>query len=255
MNYNRRQKPSKTDNLLLIGRNPIVEAIEDGKEIEKIFINATLRGEFEKEIRQLSKTYNIPVVKVPPEKLNFLANNQNHQGILAYVSPVKFQKLAEVIPHIYAEGKMPSFVILEGVSDVRNLAAIARSALVMGIDALVITAKNTARINEETVKISAGAILKIPVCREKNMFDVIETLQSNGIKIYATDLREATPIHQADFNLPMAFILGDEHLGVTPESIKASDERIKIPQPIDFDSLNVSVAAGVIMYEMVRQRQ
>ncbi len=253
--YHNNPHKAKTDlSLLLIGRNPIVEAIRAGKELEKIFIQNNLRGETEKEIRQLSKEFNIPLVKVPQEKLNTLSANKNHQGILAFISPVKFQQLSDVLPHVFSEGKSPCIFVLESVSDVRNLAAISRSAYVMGIDAIVITAKNSARINEDTVKISAGAILNIPVCREKNMIEVIKILKENGIKIFATDLKGATSINNVDFNTPSAIVMGDEHSGVTLETLREADEKIKIPQTGDFDSLNVSVAAGIIMYEIVKQR-
>jgi 23S rRNA (guanosine2251-2'-O)-methyltransferase len=254
MQYYKENKSKPDPALILIGRNPIVEAIKDGKEIEKIFIQANLRGEYEKEIRHLSKDLNIPLVKVPPEKLNALSGNKNHQGILAFISPIKFQQLSDVIPHIFGEGKTPCIFILESVSDVRNLAAISRSAYVMGVDAIVITSKNSARINEDTVKISAGAILNIPVCREKNMIEVLKILKENGIKIFSTDLTEATPVDKVDFNIPCAVVMGDEHSGVTLETLRESDERIKIPQYSDFDSLNVSVAAGIIMYEVGKQR-
>ncbi len=252
-NHNNKSKPDPS--LMLIGRNPIVEAIKAGKELEKVFIQANLRGEYEKEIRQLTKEYNIPLVKVPQEKLNSLASNKNHQGILAFISPIKFQLLSDVLPHVFSDGKSPCIVVLESVSDVRNLAAIARSAYVMGIDAIVITSKNCARINEDTVKISAGAILNIPVCREKNMIEVIKILKDNGLKIFATDLKGAKSIDSVDFNLPCAIVMGDEHSGVTLETLREADEKIKIPQVSDFDSLNVSVAAGIIMYEIVKQRQ
>jgi 23S rRNA (guanosine2251-2'-O)-methyltransferase len=250
-----KKQNSIDQSLLLMGRNPIVEAVKEGKEIEKIFIQNQLRGEYEKEIRQLSKQGNIPLVKVPIEKLNALTGNKNHQGIAAFISPIKFQSLSDVLPQVFANGKTPLIVVLESVSDVRNLAAISRTALVMGADALVITSKNSARINEETVKISAGAILDIPVCREKNMFEVVDILQDNGIMIYATDLKGSTSIEKVDFNLPSAIIMGDEHQGVTNEILKLSDEKIKIPQYANFDSLNVSVAAGIILYEVNRQRR
>lgn len=253
--YHQKSKPVKQDtSLMLIGRNPILEAIESGKEIEKIFVQANLKGEIEKEIRHLSKEHNIPLVKVPLEKLNTLSNQNKHQGLLAFISPIKFQKLDDVIAQLFTEGKTPSFMVLESVSDVRNLAAIVRSAYVLGFHALVISSKNTARINEETVKISAGAILNLPVCREKNMIEIIDTLKQNGIKIFATDLQGSKPVHDCDYDLPLAIIMGDEHSGVTLETLREADEKIKIPQYGDFDSLNVSVAAGIIMYEVSRQR-
>ncbi|MBK8700983.1 MAG: 23S rRNA (guanosine(2251)-2'-O)-methyltransferase RlmB [Saprospiraceae bacterium] len=250
-----KSKDQPAQGLVILGKNSVLEAIREGKEIEKIFIQNNLRGEFEKEIRSLSRDLNIPLVKVPLEKLNQLTQSNRHQGVIAYVSPVKFQSLADLVPHLFDHAKSPCLLVLEGVSDVRNLAAIARSAHVMGVDALVITSKNIARINEETVRISAGAILNIPVCRERNMFEVIDILKNNGIRIFATDLKGSTAIDQVDFTGPLAIVMGDEHHGVTLETLRAADEKIKIPQATDFDSLNVSVATGMVLYEITRQRQ
>jgi 23S rRNA (guanosine2251-2'-O)-methyltransferase len=248
------QRQNQPQNLLLIGRNPIIEAIQQGKEIEKVFVNNQLRGEVEKELRQACKDHDIPQVKVPIEKINALVGNKNHQGVIAFISPVVFQELEDVISHVFSDGRAPLLIVLESVSDVRNLAAISRSALVLGADAVVITAKNSARINEDTVKVSAGAILNIPVCRPKNMLEVIRILKDNGIKIYSTDLNGAIAVHEANFSEPAAIVMGDEHSGVTLETLRASDEKIKIPQIAEFDSLNVSVAAGIILYEAMKQR-
>jgi 23S rRNA (guanosine2251-2'-O)-methyltransferase len=247
-------RQNQGQNLILIGRNPIIEAIQQGKEIEKVFVNNQLRGEVEKELRQACKDHGIPQVKVPIEKINSLVGNKNHQGIIAFISPVVFQELEDVISHVFNDGRAPLIIVLESVSDVRNLAAISRSALVLGADAVVITAKNSARINEDTVKVSAGAILNIPVCRPKNMLEVIRILKDNGIKIYSTDLNGAIPVQDANFTEPVAIVMGDEHSGVTLETLRASDEKIKIPQIAEFDSLNVSVAAGIILYEAMKQR-
>jgi 23S rRNA (guanosine2251-2'-O)-methyltransferase len=248
-------KQSNQDNsLILIGRNPIIEAIKQGKEIEKVFVNNQMRGEVEKELRQICKDYEIPQVKVPVEKINALVGNKNHQGIIAFISPIVFQELEDVINHVFNDGRSPLIIVLESVSDVRNLAAISRSALVLGADAVVITSKNSARINEDTVKISAGAILNIPVCRPKNMLEVIRILKDNGIKIFATDLKGSIPINHANFTEPCAIVMGDEHSGVTLETLRASDQKIIIPQVSDFDSLNVSVAAGILLYECMKQR-
>jgi 23S rRNA (guanosine2251-2'-O)-methyltransferase len=252
---NHHNKGNNPAHLMLIGRNPIIEAVKEGKEIEKIFVNNQLRGEYEKEIRQLAKENEIPLVKVPIEKINSLAANKNHQGILAFISPVIFQDLDDVLAHAFATHGNPFVIVLESVSDVRNLAAISRSALIMGADCVVVTTKNCARINEDTVKISAGAILNIPIVREKNMGEVIRKLKDNGIKIFSTDLKEAQEIGDVDFNLPCAVIMGDEHNGVALETLRASDTNIKIPQYAEFDSLNVSVATGIILYEVRRQRK
>jgi 23S rRNA (guanosine2251-2'-O)-methyltransferase len=245
---------SPKDVSAIVGRNPVYEAIVNGKEIEKVYILSDLRGEYEKKIRQITKDKLIPLVKVPAEKLNKLCNHPNHQGIVAMISPVQYQKIEEVIAHTFDQGKNPLIIVLESISDVRNLGAISRSAYVMGVDAIVTTTKNAAQINEDTVKISAGAILNIPICREKNMLEVLRILKESGIKILSTDLKGAVDITHTDLTIPIAIIMGDEHNGVTFETLKASDEKIKIPQASDFDSLNVSVAAGIIMYEVQRQR-
>lgn len=240
---------------LIYGRNPIVEAIKKGNEFEKIYIQDSMRGETEKEIRSLCKEYNIPLSRVPTEKLNYLSRNQNHQGLIGSISPIIYQNLDLILAHVYEQGRNPLIVVLEGVSDVRNLGAIARSALLFGADALVFTAKNNASINADTIKSSAGAILQIPVCREKNMMTIIDLIQSYGVKILATDLQGASYIGEVNLTEPIAIIMGAEEKGVTLETLRRSDQRIKIPQQTDFDSLNVSVAAGVILYETLRQRK
>ena len=250
----RHQRKNKEAEDIIIGRNPVVEAIKKGYEIEKIIIQDTIRGEFEKEIRGLCKELGIPLSKAPTEKLNFITGRKNHQGIVGFISPIKFQKLEDIIAMAFAEGKNPSVMVLEGVSDVRNLAAIARSALVFGFDALVITSKNRARINADAVKASAGAILKIPVCREKNMISIFEILSVNGIKSFATDLAADNFIGASDLTGPSAIVMGSEEKGLSLETKRMSSQLVKIPQASDFDSLNVSVAAGIIMYELNRQR-
>lgn len=240
---------------LIYGRNPIVEAINEGKEFEKIYIQDSMRGETEKEIRALCKEFNIPLSRVPTEKLNYLSRNQNHQGLIGSISPIIYQNLDLILAHVYEQGRNPLIMVLEGVSDVRNLGAIARSALLFGADALVFTAKNNASINADTIKASAGAILQIPVCREKNMMSILDLIQSYGLKILATDLQGASFIGDVNLSEPIAIIMGAEEKGVTLETLRRSDQRIKIPQQSNFDSLNVSVAAGVILYETARQRQ
>lgn len=247
-------KQNNDSSEIIFGRNPIVEAIKQGKAVDKIIILDTLRGEFEKEVRHLSKEHNIPLSKAPQGKLNQLTNGQNHQGILAFISPISFQSLEDVLQLCFAEGRNPLIMVLEGVSDVRNLAAIARSAHVFGADAIVMTSKKSAAINGDTVKISAGAILKIPVCREKNMIAIIDILKNNGITTAATNLHDAVELGSCDFTTPLAIVMGAEGDGVTYETSKMVDYNVKIPQQSSFDSLNVSVAAGIVLYECARQR-
>lgn len=244
----------ETDNIIF-GRHPVMEAILHNKEIDKILLADNLRGEFEKEIRNLVKEKNIPLSKVPPVKLNQLANKQNHQGILAFISAVEFQNLDDIIAKSFSDGRNPLILVLESVTDVRNFAAIARSALVFDADALVITSKKSAALGGDAVKSSAGAILKIPICREKNMISTIDKLRNNGISIYSTALSpQAESIHKADLTVPLAVVMGGEGEGVTLETIRASDKLLIIPQVAEFDSLNVSVAAGIVLYEINRQR-
>jgi len=240
---------------IIYGKNPILEAIDAGWQIDKIFIQQNLRGPFEKDIRALSKTHEIPLVKVPLEKLNQLTKSNKHQGVLAFVSAVKFQDLQDVISSCFDRGENPLIIVLEGVTDMRNLAAISRSSLIFGAHAIALISKNSPRISEDLVKISMGAILKIPVCRLKNMIQVSEVLKDNGISLMVTDVQTDYFIDQVDFSKPCAIVMGSEHTGVTLETKRAADIAIKIPQAENFDSLNVSVAAGVILYEIQRQRR
>jgi len=240
---------------LIFGRHPVMEAIQQNKEIDKIYLADNIRGEFEKEVRNIVKEKNIPLSKVPLIKLNQMCNKQNHQGILAFISAVEFQDLEAIIAKVFDEGRNPLVLVLESVTDVRNLAAISRSALVFGVDAIVITAKKSAAIGGDAVKISAGAILEIPICREKNMISTLEKLHSTGIKVLSTALDQNSKLLQnVDLNQPIAIVMGGEGEGITLETKRSSDELVIIPQVSDFDSLNVSVAAGIVLYEVVRQR-
>lgn len=244
----------KESNEIIYGRNPILEALYAGREFDKIFMANNLRGDIEKEIRKFSTEQAIPLAKVPPIKLNQLAKNTNHQGIVAFISPIKFQKLQDVISLCFDKGENPLIVVLEGVSDVRNLAAIARSALVFGAHAIAFTAKKSASINGDTIKISAGAILQIPICRERSMINIIEILKTNGIASLATSLEAKTTVEAANLSQPLGIIMGSEGEGITLETARSVDMSVIIPQATQFDSLNVSVAAGIMLYECYRQR-
>lgn len=239
---------------IIYGKNPVIEAIKTGQKIEKVFLLASLRGEVEVQVRNECKDHNIPLTKVPQRRLNEMAKGNNHQGVLAYISPVEYTTVAELVPQLLAEGKVPLLIVLDGVTDVRNMGAIARSAKVFGAHGLVIPAKGTARVSEEMVKSSAGAILHIPVCRENSLPVALETLQQHSIRVYATDLKATKTVKEVDMKHPTALILGAEDLGVSRKSLQIADEAIKIPQADSFDSLNVSVAAGILFYEVLQQR-
>lgn len=232
----------------------MTEAVNAGKRIEKVFLLATLRGEYEVEIRNLCKDHNIPLTKVPQRKLDMMAKTNTHQGIVAFLSPVEYTTVDELIPQLFEQKKTPLLIVLDGVTDVRNMGAIARSAKVFGADGLVIPAKGTARISDEMVKSSAGAILHVPICRENSLPVALETMQQHGLKVYATDIKAEKTIAEVNLKDPCAIILGSEDNGVSKKSIQISDESIKIPQVDNFDSLNVSVSAGILLYETLLQR-
>lgn len=241
-------------NTTIYGRNPVEEALTSGKEIEKVFLQSNLTGEFEVSIRNLCKDNNIPMTKVPFRKLNDLAKGKNHQGVLAYISPLKYHEIQNLIPKIFDEGKTPLVIVLDGITDVRNMGAIARSAKVFGAHALVVPAKGSARINDVMVKSSAGAILDIPICRAHSLPVALEELQMQGLSVYATDINATKTIAEENLKTPIAIVLGSEDKGVSKKTIQISDATIKIPQVDKFDSLNVSVAAGILLYEVLIQR-
>jgi len=239
---------------IIYGRNPIVEAINTGQNLEKVFLLNSLRGDLEVQIRQLCRDNNIPLTKVPPRKLNDMAKGNAHQGVVAFISPVEYTTVDALIPQILEKGEVPLLVVLDGVTDVRNMGAIARSAKVFGAHGLVVPAKGSARVSDEMVKSSAGAILHLPICRENSMPVALETMQQHGLVVYATDVKAPKTVAEVDLKIPSAIILGSEDLGVSKKSLQICDERIKIPQVDDFDSLNVSVSAGILLYEVLLQR-
>lgn len=238
---------------IIFGRNPVVEALHSGKEIDKILLLKSIRGPFEKDIRKLCKEKNIPLQYVLGHKLDKLTK-KTHQGIVAFISIVEYQSLEKIVPLIFEKGETPLLMILDGVTDVRNFGAIARSAEVLGAHAVVIGEKRSARINHDAYKTSAGAIARLPICREKSISNSISFLKSSGFRVFATDLNTDSFISDIDFTIPSAVIMGSEGDGVSSSILKQCDQKFKIPQVGQIDSLNVSVAAGVILYEILKQR-
>lgn len=238
---------------IIFGRHPVVDAIQSGSSIDKIFLQQGIRGEFEKEIRGLSKQYNIPYQFVPKEKLAKMVRG-NHQGIVAMLSLISYYKIEDVLPMVYERSETPLLVLLDGITDVRNLGAIARSAEVCGAHAIVLPSKGSAMITAEGIKTSAGALTKIPVCRENSLISTMEFLQQSGIHIVASDLKGKKRVDQVDFTLPVAIVLGSEGEGVRSAVLEKANETFIIPQRGTTDSLNVSVAGGIILYEAIRQR-
>ncbi|MBK9151509.1 MAG: 23S rRNA (guanosine(2251)-2'-O)-methyltransferase RlmB [Saprospiraceae bacterium] len=241
---------------IIFGKNPLIEAAESGVEIEKVFMLNTLRGETEVYFRQYCKNRNIPLAKVPEVKLNELARNKSHQGLVAIISPIRYFEIEDVLAQIFERGETPLIMVADSVSDVRNIGSLARSAHFFGAHAVVMTGNASGRINEEAVKASAGALLKIPVCRYASIFNLVSTLQSHGILVYAAAItKNSRPPDETDFTLPAAILLGAEDKGLNPKLFDLADGVVHIPAAASFDSLNVSVAGAVLMYEAQRQRK
>ncbi|HHB78102.1 MAG TPA: 23S rRNA (guanosine(2251)-2'-O)-methyltransferase RlmB [Saprospiraceae bacterium] len=236
---------------MIAGRHPVIEALKNNAPVDKVMFQKGIRGEYEKELRWLCRSRNIPLQIVPKEKLGKLYGG-NHQGVLAIGTEVVYQSLADVLPHLYEQGLTPKIVVLDGITDVRNFGAIARSAEIFGIHAIVISAKNGASANSFAVKTSAGALLRIPVCREKSLAQAFKILKDHGVSLIGTDLAAKKTIREIDWNRPVAIIMGAEGTGIGSATKRELDETCIIPQVGQTDSLNVSVAAGIIFYESIR---
>jgi 23S rRNA (guanosine2251-2'-O)-methyltransferase len=231
----------------------VIEAINSGKEIDKVFIQDHLRNELANELRKLVIDNKIPYQFVPIEKLNRLTQ-KNHQGVVAYISVVTYYKTDDILPLVFEKGKTPLFLILDRITDVRNFGAIARSAECAGVDAIIIPSRGAAQVNGDAVKTSAGALHKIPVCREDNLKMVIDYLKESGLQVVSCTEKTDDYYYDIDLTQPTVIIMGSEEDGISGEYIKRSDFKAKIPLMGEIGSLNVSVAAGVILYEAVRQR-
>ena len=238
---------------LIIGRQPLVEAIESGRAIDKILFQRNISGESIGEIRKLAKENNIPIQQVPPEKL-YSITKANHQGVIAFAAIVQYMDLQQSIDHIVGNGAVPLFIILDGITDVRNIGAIARSAVCCGAQALIIPDKGIAALNEEALKSSAGALEKIQICRVNSLLKAIDTLHLNGIRIFASAMQADSKVFELDFTQPCCIVMGSEDKGIQAYISKAVDQHFTIPMAGDFDSLNVSVAAGIILYEAMKRR-
>ena len=238
---------------LVIGRQPLIEAIHSGRAIDKILLQRNIAGEPIEEIRQLAREHNIPIQVVPIEKLNSLTR-ANHQGVIAFAGLVQYMDLQQVIDHVVAQGSTPLFIMLDGVTDVRNIGAIARSAVCCGAQALLIPDKGTGALNEEAMKSSAGALELIHICRVNSLLKAVDTLHLNGIKVFTSEMNAPAKVFELPLAEPCCIVMGSEDKGVQPYIRKAADEHFTIPMAGDFDSFNVSVAAGIILYEAMKHR-
>jgi 23S rRNA (guanosine2251-2'-O)-methyltransferase len=238
---------------IIVGRNPVVEALKNAQTIDKILLSKNASGDVINEIRLLAKNNNVPVQYVPIEKINSLTNVQ-HQGVVAFKSAVRYQDLQQVIDWVIEKGEAPLFIILDGVTDVRNIGAIARTAVCCGAHAIIIPDKGVGALNEDAVKTSAGALEQINICRVNSLMKAVDELHLNGIKVYASEMTAKQKLYNLELTEPCAIVMGGEEKGVYPALMKICDETFHIPMANQFESLNVSVAAGMILYESMKQR-
>ena len=238
---------------LIIGRQPLIETIKAGRAVDKILLQRNITGETISEIRDLARENHIPVQVVPVEKLGSLTK-ANHQGVVAFAGLVQYLDLQQVIDHVTGSGELPLFVMLDGITDVRNIGAIARTALCTGAHAMIIPDKGVGALNEEAMKSSAGALEHIQVCRVQSLLKAIDTLHLNGIRVFTSEMGAERKVFELPLAEPCCIVMGSEDKGVQPYLRKAADEFFSIPMAGDFDSLNVSVAAGIILYEAMKKR-
>jgi 23S rRNA (guanosine2251-2'-O)-methyltransferase len=238
---------------MIFGTRAVMEAIRAHREIEKVFIQAGLTNDLIKELINLARENKVPFTFIPQQKLNRLSS-KNHQGVICMLAAVKYESLETLIDKSYSDGKEPFLLILDRVTDVRNFGAIARTAECAGITALVINEKGNAPISGDAMKTSAGALSYLPVCRVKDMRKTFRFLKESGIRVVACTEKAEKVLYKLDLAGPVALILGSEEDGISPELLKEADHTAKIPINGKISSLNVSVAAGVCMYEVIRQK-
>ncbi|MCL1867466.1 MAG: 23S rRNA (guanosine(2251)-2'-O)-methyltransferase RlmB, partial [Paludibacter sp.] len=246
--YKTQRRPERE---MIFGIRAVIEAVKSGKMIEKILVRRDMSSQLSRELFAAAAAENIPVQKIPIEKLNQFTS-KNHQGTVAFISPVEFQLIENIIPALFEQGKNPYIVVLDGVTDVRNFGAIARTAECAGVSAIVVPSAHSAAINADAVKTSAGALLTVPVCRVQNLRNALQYLAQSGLKIVAITEKADKNYTTISYSVPLALVLGSEDEGISPEILKMCDEQAAIPLSGTIESLNVSVAAGVAMYEVVR---
>jgi 23S rRNA (guanosine2251-2'-O)-methyltransferase len=237
----------------IFGLRPVIEAIKAGKQIDRLLIRQGLSGSLYHELMTAVKNYNIVYQIVPVERIE-IVTRKNHQGVLAWLSVIEFQHIENLLPSIFEKGKDPFILALDGVTDVRNFGAIVRTAECLGADAVVIPEKGSARITADAVKTSAGALHTFPVCREKSIVRSIEYLKSSGLQVICATEKSEIKAYGSILSGPLVLVVGSEDKGISRELISLSDTQISIPLSGMIGSLNVSVAAGILMYEIVRQR-
>ena len=239
---------------MIFGIHPLLEALEAGREIDKVMMRRGLRTEESARILALSRERSVPVQFVPEERLGRLTQRQ-HQGVIAFISAIEYTPLEELVARVYEEGRAPFIVLLDGLTDVRNFGAIARTAECAGVDALVIPERGSVSVTADAVKTSAGALHRIPVCRVSSIAAAVGLLQSSGVRVVAASEKAEERYTETALQLPLGLVMGAEDHGVSTDVLRMADSITRIPQVGAIGSLNVSVAAGILIYEAVRQEQ
>ncbi len=251
--FRNRQQQRPKKNTLVIGRQAVITALQGGKQLERIYLQSTVHGEVIDTIRSLAEQYLVPINKVPVEKLNSF-NVSNHEGCVAVISRIQYQNLQDVISFTVEKGETPLFLMLDSITDIRNIGAIARSAFCFGVHAIIIPDKGVGALNEDAILTSAGALEKLAICRVNSLMKAVDELHLNGIKVFASEMTASKKLFDMDLKEPCAIVLGGEEQGIYPALMKICDEQFAIPMTGDFESLNVSVANGIILYEVMKQR-
>lgn len=240
-------------NEYIFGLHAVIEAIEAGRDIDKILVKKDIHSEMAARLHDLARTYRIPMQRVPVEKLNRITR-KNHQGVVALLSAVTYQKLEDIVPQLYEDGIQPFLLVLDGVTDVRNFGGMARTAECCGVNAIVIPERGSVTVNADAVKTSAGALHYLPVCRERNLYEAVRFLKDNGYQVVASTEKADINYTTGNYTDPVAVVMGAEDHGISPDVLKLCDTKVSIPMFGHIGSLNVGVAAAVMMYEVVRQR-
>lgn len=252
--FQRREGREKREtNQMVFGIRAVMEAIDSGKEIESLFVQRGLSGPLFAEFKAMVKEYELSFQQVPIEKLNRITK-KNHQGVIAVISPITYHNVEDILSEIYEKGETPLFIMLDGVTDVRNMGAIARTAECAGVHAIIVPKKGSAEINPDAIKTSAGALYKIPVCRQDSLSKTGKFLIESGVQLVVSTEKTEESIYSVDYTVPTCIIMGAEDVGVSDDLIRISDKLAKIPMFGEIESLNVSVSAGVVIYEALRQR-
>lgn len=250
-NFRQQHRPKKSS--LVIGRNAVIEVLRTGQQLDRIYLDTRATGEDISEIKRLAVQNGVPVNYVPAAKLNSF-NVTNHDGCVAQIAKVQYQNLQDVISLVIDNGEAPLLLILDGITDIRNIGGIARTALCCGVHAIIIPDKGVGALNEDAILTSAGALEQIAVCRVNSLMKAVDELHLNGIRVFASEMTAEKNVADCDYKEPCAIVMGSEEKGIYPVLMKICDEKIKIPMARDFESLNVSVATGIILYEAMKQR-